>query len=191
MTLTLLFLALVIGLLAHELGFHPAVGAYMAGLILKEEYFHEDSDHGSHEITMRIIDSVAFSWIGPVFFVELGSKLVLDWEIFVSVIPQTAALTVGLIIAQISSAAIAARYTGGVGWPGGLMIGFGMLGRAELAFVVIDIAYVQNAIINTEAFYTLMSTAFWLNVAVPITITLWKPVYLKQELSGAIPDVQR
>ncbi|HHQ14582.1 MAG TPA: cation:proton antiporter, partial [Chromatiales bacterium] len=33
-TLTVLLIALVIGLVAHALGFHPAVGAYMAGLIL-------------------------------------------------------------------------------------------------------------------------------------------------------------
>ena len=54
-------------------------------------------------------------------------------------------------------------------------------GFAELAFVVMDIAYVQNNILTTEAFYMLMFTAFWLNVAVPITITLWKPYYLKGE----------
>jgi len=50
------------------------------------------------------------------------------------------------------------------------MVGFGMLGRAELAFVVMNIAYVQYQIIPTEAFYTLMLTSFWLNILVPITI---------------------
>ena len=60
-------------------------------------------------------------------------------------------------------------------WANSMMVGFGMLGRAELAFVVMDIAYVQNSILSTEAFYTLMFTAFWLNVSVPITISLWKP----------------
>jgi len=55
------------------------------------------------------------------------------------------------------------------------MIGFGMLGRAELAFVVMDIAYVQHSIINEEMFYTLMFTAVSLNVAVPLTIRWWKP----------------
>ncbi len=59
-------------------------------------------------------------------------------------------------------------------WPDSWLVGLGMLGRAELAFVVMDIAYVQNGILNTEAFYTLMFTAFWLNVSVPITINLWK-----------------
>ncbi|MCB1511472.1 MAG: hypothetical protein KDJ36_11255, partial [Hyphomicrobiaceae bacterium] len=62
-------------------------------------------------------------------------------------------------------------------WPASMMNGFGMLGRAELAFVVMDIAYVQNKILNKEAFYTLMATAFFLNVLVPITILLWKPYY--------------
>ncbi|MDP6435744.1 MAG: cation:proton antiporter [Gammaproteobacteria bacterium] len=176
-TLTVLLIALLVGLVAHYFGFHPAVGAYMAGLILKEEYFHEKSDVGSYKSTKRIVDNVAFSWIGPVFFVELGTKLVFDWDIFVSVIPQTILLTTGLIFAQISSAALAARYTGGMRWPHSLLVGLGMLGRAELAFVVMDIAYVQNAIINTAAFYTLMCTAFWLNVSVPIGISLWKRYY--------------
>ena len=54
------------------------------------------------------------------------------------------------------------------------MIGFGMLGRAELAFVVMDIAYVQHNIMNTESFYTLMFTAFLLNISVPLTIRWWK-----------------
>jgi Na+:H+ antiporter len=55
------------------------------------------------------------------------------------------------------------------------MIGFGMLGRAELAFVVMDIAYAQHGVINDEMFYTLMLTAFCLNIAVPLMIRWWKP----------------
>jgi Kef-type K+ transport system membrane component KefB len=84
-------------------------------------------------------------------------------------------MTLGLFVAQISSAALAARYTSGMDWANSVMVGIGMLGRAELAFVVMDIAYVQNSILSVEAFYTLMLTAFWLNVSVPITISLWKP----------------
>lgn len=55
-----------------------------------------------------------------------------------------------------------------------------VLGKAELAFVVIDIAYVQNSILNEDAFYTLMFTEFWLNVAVPVTIARWKPYYMRR-----------
>ena len=59
------------------------------------------------------------------------------------------------------------------------MIGLGMLGRAELAFVVMDIAYVQNDILSEAAFYTLMVTAFFMNVSVPVGIRLWKPYFVK------------
>ena len=63
---------------------------------------------------------------------------------------------------------------------GSIMVGIGMLGRAELAFVVMDIAYVQNQILNVQAFYTLMFTAFWLNVSVPILIRLWRSAYQRE-----------
>ncbi len=47
----------------------------------------------------------------------------------------------------------------------------------QLAFMVMNIGYVQNNILNLEAFYTLMFTAFFLNISVPVSITLWKPYY--------------
>jgi len=205
-TLVVLLTALLLGLLSYEFGFHPAVGAYMAGLIIKQEYFqfHEDfqQDKGEsgYRETKRIVDNVAFSWIGPVFFVELGTKITFDLDVLVSVIPHVASLTVGLLVAQILSAALAARYTGSFHWHESIMIGFGMLGRAELAFVVMDIGYVQNHVITTEAFYTLMATAFFLNVSVPVLIKWWKPYYrgdkcLDLKLGGAsvrlsLPDTK-
>jgi len=185
-TLVVLLTALLISLLSYQFGFHPAVGAYMAGLIIKQEYFrfhpHPESDVSDKEDmnyheTKKIVDNVAFSWIGPVFFVELGTKITFDMDILVSVVPHVITLTLGILVAQIISATISARFTGNFQWHESIMIGFGMLGRAELAFVVMDIGYVQNNVITTEAFYTLMATAFFLNVSVPVLIKWWKPYF--------------
>jgi Kef-type K+ transport system membrane component KefB len=173
-TLGALLIAVSAGLLAHALGFHAAVGAYMAGLILREEYFEGTADFDAYRDTRRILDNVAFCWIGPVFFVLLGTQIVFDWDIVIAVLPHTIAMTAGLLVAQVLSAALAARYTSAMQWPESWLVGLGMLGRAELAFVVMDIAYVQNSILSTEAFYTLMFAAFWLNVSVPLGIHLWK-----------------
>jgi len=180
-TLAVLLVALLSALLGHAFGIHAAVGAYMAGLIIKEEFFHFH-DHPKtnyYQNTKKIVDNVAFSWIGPVFFVVLGTKIVFDWEIFTAVIPHTLAFFTGLFAAQVISAGLAARYIGNFTKEESLMIGFGMLGRAELAFVVMGIAYIDYAIFPIETFYTLMFTAFWLNVAVPIAIKLWKPYLMK------------
>ena len=194
-TITILLIALAVGLLASVFGFHPAVGAYMAGLIIKEEYFDKDDEPGLFERTKavpgmysetkRIVDTAAFSLVGPVFFVDLGAKIVFDLDLFTSVVPYAVLLFTGLFVVQVSTAAVAARYTGAMTWHQSLMIGFGMLGRAELAFVVMDIAYVQNAILPPEAFFTLMITAFFLNIAVPLTIRWWQPYYVAAESAAA------
>ncbi len=188
-TLTVLLLALLVALLGHEFGFHPAVGAYMAGLVMKEEYFvfgrhTPESELTIHEDTRRVIDSIAFSWIGPVFFVVLGTHLVLDVDIIMSVMDESITLFICLFVGQILSAGLAARYTGGFNWAESWMIGFGMLGRAELAFVVMDIAYTEHSIMSHEMFYTLMFTAFALNVAVPLTIRWWKPRLVDSGAAG-------
>ena len=179
-TLGILLVAISISLLAHHLGLHPAIGAYMAGLIIKEEYFHfgkRENKKALYQDTRKIIDDVAFSWIGPIFFVNLGTELVFDAGIFTSVLDETLILLGSVFFAQVISAAVAARYTGSFNWQDSIMIGFGMLGRAELAFVVMNIAYIQHGIFTEEVFYTLMIAIFWLNVAVPVTIRFWRPYY--------------
>jgi Kef-type K+ transport system membrane component KefB len=190
-TLAILLAALAVGLLAHYFGFHPAVGAYMAGLIVREDHFQFNKRaanvgdpaviENAYAETKRIVDNAAFCWVGPVFFVDLGAKIVFDWQLLVEILPYAIAMILGIFVFQVTSAALAARYTSGMKWAASMMIGFGMLGRAELAFVVIDIAYVQNDILNTEAFFTLMVTAFCLNILVPVCIGLWRPVYLREE----------
>lgn len=172
--LAVLCLAVATGLVAQAFGFHPAVGAYMAGLILKEEYFILKGRERFFEETRAVVDVAANSVIGPVFFVHLGTKIVFDWPVMVSVLPETFAMLIAVAVMQIVTAGLAARFTAGSTWPQSALIGFGMLGRAELAFVVMDIAYVENAIISKEVFYTLMFTCFWLNVSVPVSIALIK-----------------
>lgn len=80
-TLTVLLMALIVGLLAHEFGFHPAVGAYMAGLILRQEYFllEGKSSYGSYRRTKTVIDNAAFSWIGPIFLLIWVRRLFSTW----------------------------------------------------------------------------------------------------------------
>jgi len=151
----------------------------MAGLIIHREYFdfHKEKKVDFYRQARDMIDNIAFSWIGPVFFVTLGAKLIFDFDLFVSVLPEAILLFIGIFVGQITSAGLAARYTGKFDAKSSLMIGFGMLGRAELAFVVMDIAYVEYKIMTTEAFYTLMMTTFLLNSSVPLTIRWWKMKY--------------
>ena len=176
--LALMLFGLVLGILAHEFGFHPAVGAYLAGLILRDEYFSSERKVDNNLRTIgNALHSLSFSWIGPIFFVVLGTRMQLSWQLVQDVLPHAVVLTAAIFFAQISSAALAARYTGGMQKAASVMIGIGMIGRAELAFVVMDICYVQLKILTAGPFFTLVFTSFLLNILLPIAITLWKPIY--------------
>lgn len=48
-----------------------------------------------------MINNIAFAWIGPVFFVSLGTVLVFDAQLALEVLPQSLILFAGLFIGQI------------------------------------------------------------------------------------------
>jgi Kef-type K+ transport system membrane component KefB len=179
--LIMLFIALTFGAIADKFGFHPAIGAYFAGLFLKGEYFNVTANNNlkSHKEEAKfVIDHLAFTIFGPIFFVMLGTKLIFELDILIKIIIPVLSLFSFVFVFQILSASISAKYTGRYKWYQSIMIGFGMLGRAELAFIVINIAYTQNHIINFEQFYILIATLFLLNISVPLAIKWWKPYYL-------------
>jgi Kef-type K+ transport system membrane component KefB len=178
--LLMIFIAMASGAMADLFGFHPAIGAYMAGLFLKKDYFlfekHPHPDRQYRESKL-VIDHIAFSIFGPIFFVNLGTKIILDPGIMGEILWHVLLLFAAVLILQVLSAGLAARYTGGYQWHESIMIGLGMLGRAELAFIVIDIAYTEHHIFDQPQFYTLIFATFLLNISVPLLISWWKPYY--------------
>jgi Kef-type K+ transport system membrane component KefB len=187
--LIVIFIAIAMGAIAYLFDFHPAIGAYFAGLFLSDEYFIEVDEANEQvfkqhiDVVKTFMDNLAFIILGPIFFINLGSKLIFDGEILIDSIVPVLTLFGLVFVLQILSAGLAARFTGGYKNHDSILIGLGMLGRAELAFIVINIAYSANNIISTQEFYILVFTTFLLNISVPITINLWEPYYKgKKEL---------
>ena len=84
LTLLLLF---GLALFAHHLGLHPAITAYLTGLILNKEMFEigklsidtfRDELPITHE-NLEVFISFLQEWISPIFFIHLGSLLIIDW----------------------------------------------------------------------------------------------------------------
>eukprot|EP00746_Dinoflagellata_sp_MGD_P033687 gnl/MRDRNA2_/MRDRNA2_180481_c0_seq1.p1 gnl/MRDRNA2_/MRDRNA2_180481_c0~~gnl/MRDRNA2_/MRDRNA2_180481_c0_seq1.p1 ORF type:complete len:335 (+),score=55.15 gnl/MRDRNA2_/MRDRNA2_180481_c0_seq1:47-1006(+) len=109
----------------------------------------------------------------------MGANIIIKGDLLGRCIGPAIAIYFYLGIGQILSAAIAAKYVpGGFTWAESWMIGIGMLGRAELFFVVLNIAYLENSIISEEMFFTLTLSAMMLNITVPIAISWYKPYYV-------------
>ena len=178
--LVMVFVAMTMGAIADLFGFHPAIGAYIAGLFMKKDYFLFENASRPDKIYKEskfVMDHIAFTIFGPIFFVNLGSKIIFDFDILSTIWWQVLVLFFLVFSFQILSAALAARFTGGYSWPDSVMIGVGMLGRAELAFIVINIAYTEHHIFDTAQFQTLIFATFLLNISVPLMINWWKPYY--------------
>jgi len=82
-TLICLTFGMFFGMVAVWFGFHPAIGAYMAGLIMEEDYFDIYDGGNTFQHTLHHIEIAAFSWLGPVFFLNLGSSIIIEVEMLV------------------------------------------------------------------------------------------------------------
>jgi len=184
-SLIVVFFGFALGILGQQLGFHPAIGAYFAGLILCESYFDLEATEDGKKATNTMeeaseaVCSSAFSWIGPIFFVRLGTSLHIEAAFLETAIPRALGITAIVSFAQFLSAALSARYVpGGYSWAESGLIGFGMLGRAELFFVVLNEAK-KNDIFNGETFFTLALSALLINILLAISVSLFTPVFRK------------
>lgn len=182
-----LTLLLLFGLswVAHVMGLHPAIGAYLTGLILHAQMYHDgtrDADIGEFVPTtfqnLSVFFFFAQEWIGPFFFIHLGSQVTVasDTALTLAGSALAAALVIGAF--QFVTAATAGRLTARLPVRDAVLLGIGMLPRDVLAFVVLGIAASVGLVSTHDAFVsTIIVTVLLMNLAATIGMRLWKPVY--------------
>ncbi len=167
-TLTLV-VALGFGFIAETMGIHFVIGAYMAGLFLKEEFINDD-------VYAKIEDrlfGMSYSFLGPIFFVSLGFHLsfgdFLDWNSFLFLVLFILAGVLG----KVFGAGLLARWTGQT-WRNSGIIGFSMNGRGAVELVLATIG-LEAGIITESMFSMLVLMAFVTTFITPIGLKLLLP----------------
>ncbi len=158
----LIIVALAFGVFAEEMGLSFIFGAFFAGLFFQEK-------NSSKKIFSKVEDRVfgtAFSFLGPVFFVSLGFNVKLDF------FQDTKYIMFFILLVLVSSASkIVGSGIGAMmkGFSKGeaAVIGTGMNGRAEIAFVIISIAF-DGGYISQVMFSILITTIFVNNLFTPV-----------------------
>jgi Trk K+ transport system NAD-binding subunit len=155
-----LVMAIAAGLFAEVIGLHMILGAYLAGLFFEEKVAHPN--------LVRIVKDraygIAYSFLGPIFFISLGFSVTFDISAFG--VAFIVLLTLAVMVGQIASAGgMALR----MGLPPreALAVGVGMCGRAEMAFILAALALSQGAI-DQAVFTAILFTAFTLNLFTPL-----------------------
>ncbi|HLU84546.1 MAG TPA: cation:proton antiporter [Vicingaceae bacterium] len=168
-----LLLIIVFGLseLAELVGLHGILGAFMAGLFLKDGVFPQ-------KVTKEIIrgfHDVSVGFMAPIFFVTAGFQVSLDvfrTDLNLLLLILAAAFVgkiVGTILFYLPS---------GNGWREGLAVGTGMNGRGAVEIIIAGIG-LQKGIISQEIFSILVFMAILTTLSVPLLLT-WSTNWLKK-----------
>ena len=186
MTLLLIF---TLAWLAHHMGLHPAITAYLTGLILHVEMYHEniinDVTHEETPITHKNLGVFFYflqEWIGPIFFIHLGSQLIADWSKAGNVI--IFGMIAGVVVAsfQFFAAYLAGKKTSKLPEHESRLLGLSMLPYDIIAFVVLGIATSTGLISGDTLFIiTIIVTILVINIITSLSIYWYKPHYLKAE----------
>lgn len=155
-----LIMALFFGVLAEIAGLHVILGAYMAGLFVREGIV-------SKELFQKINDrfvSITYGFLGPIFFVSISFHLtftVLKTHLFLLVILLLVAV-VGKLLGA-GGGALLGRMSRGEA----MVIGTTMNGRGAVELIIASIG-LELSIINDSLFSILVFIAFITTLIPPV-----------------------
>jgi Kef-type K+ transport system membrane component KefB len=160
-----LIMALMFGTLAEIAGLHIIIGAYMAGLFVREGVVNQEL---MKKISDRFV-AITYGFLGPIFFVSLSFHV--TFEIFQTHLYLSLALLVAAVIGKLLGAGGGALCSG-MNRDEATMIGLAMNGRGAVELVVASIG-LQLGIINDQIFSILVLIAFVTTSTPPISMKIY------------------
>lgn len=155
---------------AELAGLHSILGAFMAGLFIRDGVFNRQI---SKEIN-DIFHDVSIGFLAPIFFVSAGFNVTLD--IFQTDLLMLIIVTLVAMIGKIGGTALF-YLPSGYGWREGITVGTGMNGRGAVEIIIAGIG-LEMGIISAEIFSILVFMAIFTTLTVPILLT-WTTKWLK------------
>ena len=166
----ILLITLAFAELAHLAGLHGILGAFIAGLFLREAIVEKKL---SHELT-GLVKDVSLGFLAPIFFVTAG------FEVSFGVFQSDTALLLSIIVLAVVGKIVGTALfylPSGHGWREGVTIGAGMNGRGAVEIVIAGIG-LQAGIISQEIFSILVFMAILTTATVPVFLK-WGVNWLK------------
>ena len=164
-------MALIFGVLAEMAGLHIILGAYMAGLFVREGIV-------SKELFQKINDrfvSITYGFLGPIFFVSLSFHI--DFNVLTTHLLPLSILLLAAVVGKLVGAgtgALILKMNRGEA----LVIGAAMNGRGAVELIIASIG-LQMGIIDNVYFSILIVIAFLTTLMPPVSLhLLLKKVHL-------------
>ncbi len=166
-----LILAVSFGELAHIAGLHAILGAFIAGLFIRDNVLGRTL---SEDLKGAVRDS-SIGFLAPIFFVTAGFQVSFsvfntDLTLFMTILGvATFGKIFGTALFYIPS---------GNGWREGLTVGGGMNGRGAVEIIIAGIA-LESGLISQEIFSILVFMAIFTTATVPFFLK-WGTEWLRR-----------
>lgn len=159
----ILLITLLFAEMAELAGLHAILGAFLAGLFIREGVGVER--RLAHELT-ELVRDMSIGFLAPIFFVTAGFHVGLD--VFFTSLPLLLSVIVVATLGKIAGTALFYLWSGN-GWREGIVIGAGMNGRGAVEIIIAEIA-LQAGIISQEIFSVLVFMAIFTTATVPVLL---------------------
>ena len=157
--------------LAELAGMHNILGAFMAGLFLKDNLFQKNISKELH----KAFYDVSIGFMAPIFFVSAG--FFVDVTVFKTDLTLLIAITLLAIVGKIVGTVLFYLPSGN-GWREGLAIGTGMNGRGAVEIIIAGIG-LEMGIIDKSIFSILVFMAIFTTLTVPVMLS-WTSNWLRR-----------
>jgi Kef-type K+ transport system membrane component KefB len=157
-----LMIALLFAELAELAGLHGILGAFLAGLFLREAIAERKL---SHELTEMVRD-VSIGFLAPVFFVTAGFQVSLN--VFQTDLGLLLVLTFTAVFGKTVGTALFYLISG-YGWREGAVVGLGMNGQGAVGIILIGLA-LDAGLLPLNLYSILMFMAIVTTVADPLLL---------------------
>jgi Kef-type K+ transport system membrane component KefB len=168
----LLLVTLLFAELAELAGLHAILGAFLAGLFIREAIAVERRLAG--ELT-ELVRDISIGFLAPIFFVTAGFHVTLD--VFTSSLDVLIAVVFVATFGKIAGTAAFYVFSGN-GWREGITIGAGMNGRGAVEIIIAEIALTRG-IITQDVFSVLVFMAICTTATVPVSLK-WGTDWLRR-----------
>lgn len=152
-------LAFALAWLADAIHLASIVGAFAAGLIVSDDYFHKDR----HGLTINDLVSPLERIFAPVFFVLIGMQVNLSVFAEPSTLLLATGFTVAAVIGKLVSGAVAGRDVDR------LTVGIGMIPRGEVGLIFASIGK-SLGVVNDTVFSAIVVMVIVTTFGTPIAL---------------------
>lgn len=167
----LLIVALLYAEMAELAGMHAILGAFIAGLFLREGMVRRKLSHELREM----VHDLSVGFLAPVFFVYAGFDV--NMGSVMQSLPFFFLLLIGATLSKILGT-MAFYALGGYPWREGLVLGSALNGRGAVGIIVAQIG-LEAGVLQPSTFSSLVLVAFFTTLSVPVLLK-WGVAWLRR-----------